>query len=418
MADDPKRRIRQLKQRLASVKQLAQAQQPMQRNVLSSYLKSLDAKSSKSGKSELLAESVGDGTLSILRVEVTKETVGDLAERADVMAIMPNQSVRMIKPKTLSREEVGKAERNRGMTWGLEALEAPKLWETGKGKGARVAVLDTGVFGNHPVLDKRLREFAIFDPLGNKIECKPSFDSGEHGTHVCGTIVGGKTSDGVSIGMTPEADLLVGGVLVGQGTLLALVKGIIWSIENGADVINMSLGFSYYEPLFTVLLKQVLDQYSVVPVVAIGNESHGNTSSPSSSPEALSVGALQMERRGRYRPSVFSSGASLSFPADAEFPLIVKPDVAAPGEEVYSCIPPQKFDGQTFEYSYMSGTSMASPHVAGVVAVLMAAKPSAPVREILRALKDTAAHPDGDAARPDNRWGHGLVKPIEALAQL
>ena len=61
---------------------------------------------------------------------------------------------------------------------------------------------------------------------------------------------------------------------------------------------------------------------------------------------------------------------------------------------------------------------MATPHAAGVAALLMAAKPNAPVRGIMRALKDTAKHPDGPDFRPDNRWGYGLIQPLEALKVL
>lgn len=66
----------------------------------------------------------------------------------------------------------------------------------------------------------------------------------------------------------------------------------------------------------------------------------------------------------------------------------------------------------------MDGSLMATPHVAGVAALLMAAKPQAPVSEIMQVLKDTAAHPDGAERRPDNRWGYGRIRPVEALKAL
>jgi serine protease AprX len=77
-----------------------------------------------------------------------------------------------------------------------------------------------------------------------------------------------------------------------------------------------------------------------------------------------------------------------------------------------------KRDQVTFEYHYMDGTSMATPHVAGCAALLMAARPDAPLAEIIRALRETAGHPGGASLRPDNRWGFGLVRPADALAAL
>jgi subtilisin family serine protease len=131
------------------------------------------------------------------------------------------------------------------------------------------------------------------------------------------------------------------------------------------------------------------------------------------------VGAVErIPRRRDLEVAAFSSGASLVFPGDQKNALVIKPDVVAPGVQVYSCIPPMKRDEGTFEYNYMDGTSMATPHVAGCAALLMAARPEAPVAELIRALEQTAAHPGGAALRPDNRWGFGVIRPAEALAAL
>jgi len=235
---------------------------------------------------------------------------------------------------------------------------------------------------------------------------------------VCGTIAGGKTPEGVSIGVAPEANLLVAGVLVGKTTLRTLMEGISWAVEKGADIINMSLGFSYYEPLFSEVFDILINQYRILPVVAIGNENHGNTSSPGNAHNAFSVGAVEKIPRNKLDVAFFSSGASLVFPGAEPNALVTKPDVVAPGVQVFSCIPPEKRPEGVFEYTYMDGTSMATPHVAGVAALLMAAKPEAPVGDIIKALKETAKHPEGDQRRPDNRWGYGLIRPVEALKAL
>ena len=98
--------------------------------------------------------------------------------------------------------------------------------------------------------------------------------------------------------------------------------------------------------------------------------------------------------------------------------MVTKPDIVAPGVNVYSSIPPAKRHDGVYEYASFDGTSMATPHVSGVAALLMAAKPDAPVSEIIRVLKETAKHPAGNSLRPDNRWGFGMMRPSEALKAL
>lgn len=146
--------------------------------------------------------------------------------------------------------------------------------------------------------------------------------------------------------------------------------------------------------------------------MAIGNECHGNSSSPGNVHTALSVGATEKVSKTRTEVAFFSSGASLAFP-DKPQETYAKPDVTAPGVRVYSCIPPQQK-----KYAYMDGSSMAAPHVAGVAAVLMSAKPNASAEDIATALRDTAHNPHGENRRPDNRWGWGEIRPMDAWSQL
>jgi subtilisin family serine protease len=114
----------------------------------------------------------------------------------------------------------------------------------------------------------------------------------------------------------------------------------------------------------------------------------------------------------------FSSGASLVFPGKEGNELVTKPDVVAPGVQVCSCIPPVQLPTGAFDYNFMDGTSMATPHVAGVAALLMAAYPTASATDIIKVLKETASHPDGVDLRPCNRWGHGVIQPVAALNAL
>lgn len=370
-------------------------------------------------RQSLYAAPVGEGVLPVAQVEVTRQSLPILAEHPDVVAVLPNQRIHLIKPKEVDYSGLMKQELQDKLTWGLKRLDIPKVWQTTQGQNVTVAVLDSGVHGDHPALKGRIKDFIVVDPLGRRITTTPSFDGGQHGTHVCGTIAGGKTEEGVSIGVAPQANLIVAGVLVGDATLLTLIEGMSWAVEKGAKIINMSLGLSYYEPLFPQVFDILAGQYGILPVVAIGNENHGNMSSPGSAYNAFSVGAVEQVSAEDVGISFFSSGASLVFPGgDAPNAWVTKPDVSAPGAQVYSCIPPVKQPNGVFQYTYMDGTSMATPHVAGVAALLMSAFPQAPVSKIIEVLKKTASHPGGEEQRPDNRWGWGMVRPLEALQAL
>jgi subtilisin family serine protease len=367
---------------------------------------------------KLAFSTIGEDTLPVAWVEVTPDSARQLTNDPDVVAILPNLEIGLIRPRKVDYVGLGKQENKDGCTWGLKELDVPGLWSKTKGEHINVAVLDTGVYGNHIALAERLKGFIVVDSLGNRIRTETSFDSGEHGTHVCGTIAGGRTDEGVSIGVAPSANLFVAGVLIGNATLRTLLEGISWAVEQGADIISMSLGFPYYEPLFDEVFKILTDQYGILPVAAIGNENYGNSSSPGNARGALSIGAVEKLPGGKVDVAFFSSGASLVFPGAGPSDIVTKPDVVAPGVQVYSCIPPSKKPDGTHEYAYMDGTSMATPHAAGVAALLMAAKPTAPVSAIMEAMKDTAKHPGGAARRPDNRWGWGMLRPWEALKAL
>ncbi|MGF1491288.1 MAG: S8 family serine peptidase [Microcoleaceae cyanobacterium] len=366
----------------------------------------------------LHAEVVGSGALPIAKVEVTKNNLPALAAQPDVIAVLPNQQIHLIQPTAVDYSDLRNQEETSKLTWGLELMEIPKVWETTKGAGVTVAVLDTGVYAEHYTLKDRIKDFVVVDPQGRRITATPAFDGGQHGTHVCGTVAGGQTESGVAIGVAPEADLIAAGVLIGNATLRTLIEGMSWAVEKGARIINMSLGLSYYEPTFTEVFDILINQYNVLPVVAIGNENHGNTSSPGSAYNAFSIGALDQQPNSQLDIAFFSSGASLVFPENTTHNLVNKPDVSAPGTQVYSAIPPTQQPDGPHQYTYMDGTSMATPHIAGVVALLMSAKPDVSVTQIIEVLKETAFHPGGEEARPDNRWGWGMVKPVAALEAL
>ncbi|HVR09214.1 MAG TPA: S8 family serine peptidase [Thermoanaerobaculia bacterium] len=408
--------MRALQQRLQYVEAQAAAQRPIEEDLSRRYKRDLRGMG-ESGE-HLEMSPIGGSALPVASVEVTQKTLHTLAAQPKVIAVLPNQRVHLIRPKEVDFERLGRQEKKDRITWGLKQLDVPTLWRSTRGKDVNVAVLDTGVYGDHPALAGKVKDFVLIDPLGRRIASEPTFDCASHGTHVCGTIAGSETPDGVAIGVAPEANLLVAAVLLGEPTLRTLIEGLSWAVERGADIVNMSLGFSYYEPLFAQLLTMLVETYDVLPVVAIGNDNHGNCSSPGNAHSAFSVGAVEKLPRNRTGVAAFSSGASLVFPGAEPEALVTKPDVVAPGVQVYSCIPPEKRPHGIYEYTYMAGTSMATPHVAGAAALLMAAKPEATAARVLAALKETAKHPLGGLRRPDNRWGYGMIRPSEALKAL
>jgi subtilisin family serine protease len=409
-------RLRILRQRLQAIKRLARTQAEARSSLVSGYGEIASAH--LGGEEPVEPTPIGGSVLPTAKIEVTGAMLPELAERSDVIAIMPNQSIHLISPLRVDYRRPSAQEEKDKLTWGLKTLEIPKLWPKSKGAEIKVGVIDTGVYAAHFALKDRVKGFVVIDPAGNRINASPEFDAAQHGTHVCGTIAGGTTEEGLAIGVAPNAQLLVAAVMLGNATLAGVIEAISWAVENGADIINMSLGFSYYEPLFANILEQLLMTLDVLPVVSIGNSSHGSTSCPGNVAHALSVGAVEGGDPSNLSVAFFSGGASFVFPGAQHNQMVTKPDVVAPGAQIFSAIPPQTGQDGRHLYACMNGTSMAAPHVAGVAALLMSAHPNAPANSICEVLKETASHPEGLELRPDNRWGHGVVNPEAALAAL
>lgn len=233
---------------------------------------------------------------------------------------------------------------------GIEMIEAPKIWEKSKGKGITVAILDTGCDGTHPDLSERIiggRNFTD-DDNGNP---DVYTDYNGHGTHVAGTIAAIHNDKGV-IGVAPEASLLILKVLDknGSGQYDWIINGINYAVEQKVDIISMSLGGSEDVPeLHQAIQNAVANQ--ILVVCAAGNEGDGQDSSdewayPGSYNEVISVGAINLQRRS----SEFSNSNN-------------EVDLVAPGEGILSTF----LNGK---YAKLSGTSMATPHVSGALALI------------------------------------------------
>jgi subtilisin family serine protease len=250
-------------------------------------------------------------------------------------------------------------------------IGAPQAWQQGlRADGVKVAVLDTGYDANHPDLKSKVDGAEDFTGEGDP---DPGVDTVGHGTHVASTIAGtGAASGGKYGGVAPGARLLVGKVLGEYGGREDwIINGMQWAVDNGAKVVNMSLGGSPSDG--TDLLSQVVNQLSestgALFVIAAGNYGQRQSvGSPGSADRALTVANVTKSDE--------LSVSSSEGPRVGDYGL--KPEIAAPGTDIVAA----RAEGTFTEYSVnehytrISGTSMATPHVAGAAAILAGQHPS------------------------------------------
>jgi len=282
--------------------------------------------------------------------------------------------------------------------WGIERLRLRELWSRGfKGDGILVGHLDTGIDGKHPALKNAIHEFAQFDMLAQRVPGAVANDSAEHGTHTAGSIAG-RTVGGIEIGAAPAAKLLSGMVIEGGQVIERILAGMEWVVEQKGRILSMSLGIRGFTTAFEVVIQSLRDA-GVLPVVACGNELANSSRSPGNYATVLSVGASDETDR----VAAFSSSQTFARPDDP-----VVPDIVAPGVEVLSC-------AVGGGYRFDSGTSMATPYVAGLAALLLSAKPDATVAELERAILRSCARP---ATMPESRANRGVPNAVAAVETL
>ncbi|MET8182796.1 S8 family serine peptidase [Streptomyces sp. NPDC005336] len=275
--------------------------------------------------------------------------------------------------------------------WGLQATRANVSTLTGR--DIKVAVLDTGVAVNHPDLAGCIEDTASFVP-GASVE-----DGHGHGTHCIGTVAGpAKPEHAPRYGVAGEARILAGKVLSdrGFGTDGQILAAMAWAVSHGARVISMSLGAPVAEgELFPQTYENVARralQRGTVLVAAAGNESRrprfiAPVGRPANCPSILAVAALGKDLATAF----FSCGATNGAGGEV--------NIAAPGVDIVSAAP----DGT---YQKMSGTSMATPHTAGVVALLAQAHPDDTAAGLSARLR-SGAYP---LPQPESDVGAGLLQ--------
>lgn len=272
--------------------------------------------------------------------------------------------------------------------WSLTEFDIPSLWKKTTGKGVKVAVLDTGCAVLHPDLKDQLLDAVDF--TNSKVG--PA-DTNGHGTHCCGVIAAQRNKVGI-VGVAPDAKLLVGKVLGdgGAGSVDTIVKGIEWAVSKKADIISMSFGAHVSDKRLQKAIEYAYSK-NVLLIAAAGNEGPGpqTVGYPARYPQVMSVAAIDPNRK----VAKFSSRGP-------------EVDIAAPGVDILSCYPPKN-------YAKLSGTSMATPFVAGVVALLLSYDRAKGINrinntmELIEAVKATSF--DAGSQGFDNEYGWGLINP-------
>jgi hypothetical protein len=370
--------------------------------------------------------------MNLVVVSATKAELQRIAARPDVEAIEGNFDAVLIEP--VEHPDSGPPPiAGIGVTNSLRAINAHRVWEELgiTGAGTLIGSLDTGVQGTHPALSARWRgNFAPWqecwrDALGGGTQF-PSDGSG-HGTHTTGTMCGAGHATGDTVGVAFDA-LWIADNAINQGVGSAFDNDVLdafqWFTDpdgnpgTTADVpdvvqnswgIDARFGGTYQDCDFR--WQGVIDNCEAAGVVVTfssGNEGPGAQThrSPAnianSSTTNFAVGAVDAENFGfPYPIASFSSRG----PSDCDG-VSIKPEVSAPGVNVYSSYP-----GST--YALLSGTSMAGPHVAGVVALMRQANPNADVQTIKTVLMNTAR--DEGTVGQDNAYGWGVIDAYQAV---
>ena len=248
------------------------------------------------------------------------------------------------------------------------------------GKGVRVAVLDTGYDTEHADLSGRVLVSADFTYSSNGVD-----DLNGHGTHTASTIAGtGKESNGKWTGMAPGAELLIGKVLSnsGGGSTYGILNGMVWAANNGANIVNMSLGGSA-----TACEGPMVDMVEALRgktlfVISAGNSFTRQTvGSPGCAPSALTVAAIDRDNQT----------ASFSSRGPSPDGHSAKPDIGSQGVNVVAAA--SGGNGVT-AYRALSGTSMAAPHVAGGAALVLEARPELTPMQLKKVLTSSVIEND------------------------
>ncbi|MEZ4448611.1 MAG: S8 family peptidase [Nannocystaceae bacterium] len=297
------------------------------------------------------------------------------------------------------------------LQWHMEMIRAPEAWTLTRGGGVTVAVIDTGVAWKDTEVARRVPDLA-----GTAFAEGKSFvpgladglDDHLHGTHVAGTIAQ-TTNNGVGVtGVAFESTIMPLKVLGGdgRGSVSAIANAIRYAADNGAQVINMSLG----GPLPSRVLAKAIEyanEKGVTVVCAAGNESKSRVGYPAAHQGSIAVAAVDAQR---VRTWYSNWGEHLDIAAPGGDTRSDKNGDGHPDGVLQNTIKLQ--DPLQNDYMWLQGTSMASPHAAGVAALIVARGVTNPA-EVERIMKATAVHPN--KVEWDREYGAGIIDAAAAV---
>jgi subtilisin family serine protease len=375
---------------------------------------------------------------NVINCYATPAAIEQLSLRSDINRIDIDEERILIDPFDI--EEVGETQA-REITYNVSIMNVPEVWDMGfTGEGVVVAVLDTGVNYNHVDLASNMWTHPDFPFHGWNFTNNSNnpMDFHGHGTHCAGTVAGDGTA-GSQTGMAPNATIMALQVLTssGGGTESGVWAAIQFGVEYGADVLSLSLGWAHaWNPdrsSWRTTMNNALAA-GVVAAVAVGNEGNQQGTYPIPS-NVRTPGDCPAPWRHPDQPdsgtrsAVVSVGATNSSDAIANFssrgPVtwqnispfndypynpgvgLIMPDVVAPGVNVKSCS-----HSNTSGYTTMSGTSMACPGVAGVMALILSKNPNVTPEIMSQILEETALPLSSGKS---NVFGSGRVDALEAI---
>ena len=306
---------------------------------------------------------------------------------------LPEFSVNKVISTSEELKAQGEAEMS-NINWGKKLLNIPQVWHQTKGEGVKIAVLDTGVDATHPALKDAIAD--VKDFTGEGVE-----DGNGHGTHCAGIIAARPTMVGNSehkipfAGVAPKAELCIAKVLnnAGSGQIDWIISGIEWATKMKVDIISMSLGGRIHStPLFKTIYTALAE--GIIVICAAGNEGavfQNSIGYPGRYGGVLTIASHDMSGN----PSGFSSRGG-------------EVDFMAPGENIWSTYKDQS-------YAQLSGTSMATPFVAGLGALIESRHHQDPGNDTpLKNTEDMKRHLMVMATHPgwhQNDTGYGPLRP-------